>query len=152
MCECSSYLQQQQQQHDSWIFHFLKSTIQMINWFLQRNFLGRTILLLCDYKSWSSLANQLYHQSDDETERNEMKRDEMEKGKKKTGELGEKIDNIVEDFPIFLLFSVCWFILFHWGMMALLYMGGDRICVFFLSECECVHYFQFNSTHRWKKY
>lgn len=36
-----------------------------------------------------------------------MKRDEMEKGKKKTGELGEKIDNIVEDFPIFLLFSVC---------------------------------------------
>lgn len=109
------------------------------------------ILLLCDCKSWSSLANQLYHhQSNDETER--MRKIEMGDGERETGRIGEKLIlvYIVKDFPIFLLLTL----LIHFYSIGAVWMAllneTDRICAL-LSErasvCVCAHYFQFNSTH-----
>lgn len=97
------------------------------------------ILLLCDCKSWSSLANQLYHQSNDETDRNGTEKRKKREKEKKQENWGKLIQvYIVEDFPIFLLLTL----LIHFysiGAMDGLIGRSDRICAL-LSErvCMCV--------------
>lgn len=97
----------------------------MINWFLQRNFLGRMIFIAM--RLWVVvIVSKLYHQSD--YERNEMfERKTERKRVKENRKIGkQKIDNIVEDFPILLLYSL----LIHFIPLGVLWHYRDRICAF----------------------
>lgn len=149
--------------HEFSHFFFLKKIINNSDDKLisARNFLGWMILLLCDCKSWSSLANQLYHQSNDETERNAKK--EMTKRKErvreKTGELGKNWYSCIYcwRFSNFLDAQFADSFLFHWGYGWPYWTECSNMCslsehVYVCVYVVCAHYFQFNSTHRWKKY
>lgn len=115
-----------------------------------RNFLGWMVLLLCDCKSWSSLANQLYHQSNDETERSGKMKNKRKREKNRR--IGEELIlvYVVEDFPIFLLLSLLIHFYSIGGYGWPYWMERSNMCSFkwaCVYVCACAHYFQFNSTH-----